>query len=44
MSHVDLQLITDENMYNFVENTIQGGISMISTRHAQANNTYFPGT
>ena len=36
MSHVDLQLITCENMYNFVENNIRGGISMISTRHAQA--------
>ena len=44
MSRVDLQLITDENMYNFVENSIRGGISMISTRHAQANNTYFPDT
>ena len=44
MSRVDLQLITDENMYNFVENSIRGGISMISTRHAQANNPSFPGT
>ena len=38
MSHVDLQLITDENMYNFIVNSISGGISMISTRHAKANN------
>ena len=38
MSRVDLQLITDENMYNFVENSIRGGISMISTRYAKANN------
>ena len=38
MSRVDLQLITDNDMYNFVENSIRGGISMISTRHAQANN------
>ena len=34
MSRVDLQLITDVDMYHFVENS---GISMISTRHAQAN-------
>ena len=27
MSRIDLQLITDENMYNFVENNIRGGIS-----------------
>ena len=38
ISYVDLQLITDENMHNFVENSIRGGISVISTRHAQANN------
>ena len=37
MTRVDLQLITD-NMYNFVENSIRGGISMISTRNAKANN------
>ena len=44
MSHVNLQLITDNDMYNFVENSIRGGISMISTRHAQANNSSFPTT
>ena len=44
MSHVDLQLITDENMYNFVENSTRGGISIISIRHAQANNPSFPDT
>ena len=37
MSRVDLELITDENIYNMVENSIRGGISMISTRHAKAN-------
>ena len=31
-------------MYNFVENSIRGGISMISTRHAHANNPFFPNT
>ena len=42
MSGVDLQLITDVDMYHFVENSIRGGISMISTPHAQANNPSFP--
>ena len=28
-------------MYHFVENSIRGGISMISTRHAQANSPSF---
>ena len=44
MSRVDLQLITYVDMYHFVENSIRGGISMISTRHAQANNPSFPDT
>ena len=42
MSRVDVQLITDDNMYNFVENSICGGVSMISTRHAKANSHSFP--
>ena len=44
MSRVDLQLITDVDMYHFVENSIQGGISMTSTCHAQANSPSFPDT
>ena len=44
MSRVDLQLITDIDMYHFVENSIRGGISMISTHHAQANSPSFPDT
>ena len=42
MSRVALELITDENIYNLVENSIRGCISMISTRHAQSNNPSFP--
>ena len=42
MSHVDMQLITDVDMYHFVENSIRGRISMISIRHAQANSPSFP--
>ena len=41
---LNLQLITDVDMYHFVENSIRGGISMISTRHAQANSPSFPDT
>ena len=44
MSHVDLELITDENIYNMAENSIRGGISMISTRHDTANNPTLPKT
>ena len=37
MSHIDLQLITDENMYNFVENSIRGGMiyDLYSSRASQ---------
>ena len=42
MSRVDLELITNENIYNMVENSIRGGISMISTLHAKANNPRLP--
>ena len=44
MSRVDLQLKTYVDMYHFVENSVRGGISMISARHAQANNSSFPDT
>ena len=40
MSRVDLELITEENIYNMVENSIRGGISMIS----KANNPTLPDT
>ena len=42
MSRVYLQLITGVYMCHFVENGIQGGISMISIRHAPANSPSFP--
>ena len=42
MSRVDLEQITDENIYNMVENRTRGGISMICTRHAKANNPRLP--
>ena len=38
MPRVDLELITDANIYNMIEKSIRAGISMISTRHAKANN------
>ena len=42
-THVSLELITDIDMYHFVENGIRGGISMITTRYAQANSPTLPG-
>ena len=44
MSRLDLHLISDYDMYHFVENSIRGGISMTSTRHAEANSPSFPST
>ena len=37
MTHVSLQLITVTDMYHFTENSIRGGISMITTRYVFAN-------
>ena len=37
-SKVKLELITDPDMYLMFENSLRGGISMISNRYAKANN------
>ena len=39
-TRVSLELLTDSNMYLFVEKGLRGGISMVSHRHAIANNQY----
>ena len=40
MTRVNLELITDIDQYKFIKNSIRGGVSMISTRHAKANNPH----
>eukprot|EP00732_Lithocolla_globosa_P001374 Lithocolla_globosa_v1_NODE_674_length_3463_cov_2.828052.p1 type:complete len:601 gc:universal NODE_674_length_3463_cov_2.828052:2865-1063(-) len=41
-SEVSLELISDKEMYHFIEKSKRGGLSMITTRFAQANNKYMP--
>ena len=36
----ELEAIEDYDMYLFIENSMRGGISMISNRHVEANNEY----
>ena len=40
LTEVELELITDPNIYLMVENGIRGGISTILKRYAKANNPY----
>ena len=42
MTDVELGLLTDPDMYLFIEEGLRGGISMISSRYSKANNPYVP--
>ena len=40
---VTLELLMDVDQHLFVERGLRGGISMVTTRHASANNGYMDG-
>ena len=40
MTEIELELISDIDMYLLVEKGMRGGISYIVKRHSKANNTY----
>ena len=42
MTDVELERLTDPDMYLFIEEGLRGGISTISKRYSKANNPYIP--
>lgn len=40
MTKIKLELLSDVDMYQFVERGMRGGVSYIATRHSKANNKY----
>ena len=42
MTDVELELLTDPDMYLFIEEGLRGGISMICNRFSKVNNPYVP--
>ena len=43
LTNVKLQLIDDPDMYLMIESGVRGGVSMITKKHAKANNSYCEG-
>ena len=43
MTGIKLELMTDVDMFQFIEKGLRGGISYIANRHGEANNKYMSG-
>ena len=42
MTNIELVLLCDPEQFHFVENCIRGGMSVVSHKHATANNKFVP--
>ena len=42
MTKFELELLCDPEQFLFVENSIRGGVSVVSNRHATANDEFVP--
>ena len=43
MTGIKLELMTDVDMFQFIQKGLRGGISYIANRHGEANNKYMSG-
>ena len=42
MTKIELEKIDDDEIHQFIERAVRGGICIVVKRHSKANNKFFP--